>query len=78
MGVAHALLGQPVDVRRDRIVVAVATECGAHVLGGEPEDVGTIGGGEWAANRAEDEKDRKRTEHERLECLHQEQTFRTP
>ena len=42
LGVAHALLGQSVDIRRHRKLVAVTAEHGAHVFGRDPKDVWPI------------------------------------
>ena len=39
VGVAHRRLREGVEVRRDRVRVAVAAEVRAHVLAGDPEDV---------------------------------------
>ncbi len=41
--VADPLRGEPVEVRRGGEAVAVAAEHWAHVLAGDPEDIGTLG-----------------------------------
>ena len=40
--VAHALLGQPINMGRVRVIVSPTAKRGAHVFDRDPEDIGTV------------------------------------
>ncbi len=51
--VAHRLLREGVQVRGDRIGIAVAAQRGTEILGGDPEQVGPVGGTTGRRQQAE-------------------------
>ena len=51
LGVAHALLGQAIDVRRRCELIAITTERRAHILRRDPEDVRLLRSGSRRSNQ---------------------------